>query len=322
MPRQEHSFLETAKKKSHFSLYRAFLSVGRISNDFFPRLSAAMTGTTMTMASKTTPVPPARRVVYRHSAWVRLTHWINVLCLTLLLMSGLQIFNAHSALYLGSKSNFNDPVLSIGANADEARGQTTILGHEFNTTGALGFWRGPPPVERAFPSAVTLPSVQDLATGRRWHFTFAWLLVANGALVIIYGLASGHFRKDIWPGWRDLKHIPRSIVDHARLRFATGEEARHYNVLQKLSYGAILFLVLPGIVLAGLTMSPAMDAAAPWLLTLFGGRQSARTVHFILAFTLVAFVIVHVAMVFLSGPLNNLRSIITGRYAIEDEGKR
>ena len=122
------------------------------------------------------------------------------------------------------------------------------------------------------------------------------------SIAVIYGLASGHFRKDIWPGFRELKHVPRSIIDHARLRFGKGEAARHYNVLQKLSYAAILFVVLPGIVLAGLTMSPAIDTAAPWLLGLFGGRQSARTIHFVLAFTLVAFVIVHVAMVFLIGP--------------------
>src|SRR5271165_3874803 len=126
--------------------------------------------------SSLTEAPPAgsrKRVVYRHSGFVRWTHWVNVLCLTILLMSGLQIFNAHSALYIGAKSNFDHPVLEIGANADDTRGETTILGHTFNTTGVLGLFKGKDseaePVERAFPPAVTLPSEQDLGTGRRWH---------------------------------------------------------------------------------------------------------------------------------------------------------
>ncbi len=250
---------------------------------------------------------------------MRLTHWTNVLCLTILLMSGLQIFNAHSALYIGSKSNFDHPVLEIGANADDTRGETTILGHTFDTTGVLGLFNGEE--ERAFPPAVTLPSYQDLGTGRRWHFTFAWLLVANGALALIYGIVSGHFRKDVWPGWRDFKALPKSFIEHARLHFEKGEAALRYNPLQKLAYAIILFIVLPGIVLAGLAMSPGMDGAAPWLPALFGGRQSARTVHFIFAFTLVAFVIIHLVMVVLTGPLNNLRSIITGRYAIKEDGR-
>jgi thiosulfate reductase cytochrome b subunit len=254
---------------------------------------------------------------------VRLTHWINVLCLTILLMSGLQIFNAHSALYIGAKSDFDHPIVEIGANADDTRGETTIFGHPFDTTGVLGLFKGrgekAEPVERAFPSAVTLPSEQDLATGRRWHFTFAWLLVANLAVAFIYGLVSGHFGKDVWPGWRDLKRVPESIIEHARLNFEKGEAALRYNPLQKIAYAIILFIVLPGIVLAGLAMSPGMDAAAPWLPAMFGGRQSARTIHFILAFTLVAFFVIHIVMVILTGPLNNLRSMITGRYAIKED---
>jgi thiosulfate reductase cytochrome b subunit len=279
---------------------------------------------TMTDASLTQVRRAARkrRIVYRHSVFIRLTHWINVLCLSILFMSGLQIFNAHPALYLGSKSRFDHPILQIASNEDATRGETTILGRTFDTTGLLGLFKGQgEPLERAFPPVLTLPSYQDLATGRRWHFTFAWLLVANGVLALIYGLASGHLRKDVAPGWRDLRAIPKSIIEHARLRFSKGEEALRYNPLQKLAYAVILFLVLPVIVLAGLAMSPGMDAAAPWLPALFGGRQSARTVHFILAFSLVAFVIIHLAMVILTGPLNNLRSMITGRYAVEGEDR-
>lgn len=118
--------------------------------------------------------------------------------------------------------------------------------------------------------------------------------------------------------WRD---IPHSIWQHIRLRFAKGDAARHYNVLQKLTYFAIVFIVLPIMILAGMTMSPGLNARFPFLLTLFGGRQTARTIHFILAFGLVAFAFIHVAMVILSGFFNNMRSMITGRYVI-DSSKR
>ena len=114
-------------------------------------------------------------------------------------------------------------------------------------------------------------------------------------------------------------HLAREIADHARLRFPKGAEARRYNALQKLAYLAVIFGLLPLMVATGLTMSPAFDAIAPWLLDLFGGRQSARTIHFITASLLVAFVAVHIAMVLLSGVFNNMRSMITGRYAIETE---
>jgi thiosulfate reductase cytochrome b subunit len=111
------------------------------------------------------------------------------------------------------------------------------------------------------------------------------------------------------------------VVTHARLRFPKGEEARRYNVLQKLAYLAVALVLLPLMVATGLTMSPGIDAAWPWLLDLFGGRQSARSIHFICASLIVLFVIVHLVMVVASGLFNNLRSMITGRYAIETEGE-
>jgi thiosulfate reductase cytochrome b subunit len=265
-----------------------------------------------------------RRSIYRHALVVRLTHWLNVLCLTLLLMSGLQIFNAHPALYWGDKSDFEHPVLAMTA-ADAPDGSgigvTTILGHEFTTTGLLGlsFSANGRPIERGFPSWATIPSYQDLATGRLWHFFFAWLLVLNGAAYLAYALASRHLGRDLLPTRHDLAHIGRSIRDHLRLRFPKGKEAEHYNVLQKLAYLLVIFVLLPLIVLAGLAMSPQIDAGFPVLLDVFGGRQSARTVHFIAAWTLVAFVLVHLVMVVVSGLWNNLRSMITGRYVVEEE---
>ena len=113
------------------------------------------------------------------------------------------------------------------------------------------------------------------------------------------------------PIWRDIK-------DHARLRFPTGLAALRYNVLQKASYIGVIFVLLPMIILTGLTMSPGMDAAWPWLVDLFGGRQSARSIHFIVAWLLVAFFLVHILMVLLAGPINELRAMITGWYRVPE----
>ena len=152
--------------------------------------------------------------------------------------------------------------------------------------------------------------------GRRWHFFFAWILVLNGLVYVAY-LTGGRHLRDLWPSLKDLRAIPRSIADHARLRFPEGEEALHYNVLQKLAYLSVV-IAFPVLILAGLTMSPAMNSAFSWLLTLFGGRQAARALHFLLATYLVLFVIVHLVMVVLSGPINNMRSMITGRSRIKE----
>lgn len=262
------------------------------------------------------------RVIYRHTLLVRVTHWINALCLAILLMSGLQIFNAHPALYWGNRSDFDKPLLALTAQQDSdgsiTKGVTTILGKSFATTGVLGASRDENGdlSERGFPSWITIPSYQDLATGRRWHFFFAWLLVFNGVVYVANLIARRHL-KDFLPSGQELRSIPASIGEHIRLHFPKGDAALHYNVLQKLAYLSVI-VALPILVLAGLTMSPALDSAFPWLLTLFGGRQSARTVHFILAFYLVGFAIVHVVMVLISGFLNNMISMITGRYAIEE----
>ena len=263
--------------------------------------------------------------VRRHAALTRLTHWLNALCFFLLLMSGLQIFNAHPALYWGNVSDFQNPLASIGVKADAAgvkRGVTTVLGHAFDTTGVLGLTALPDgrTIARAFPAWATLPGWQSLADGRRWHFFFAWALALNGALYLVYSLLSRHLWRDLVPSRLELAHIGRTFWDHLRLRFPKGEEARRYNVLQQITYLAVIWVMFPLLIVAGLAMSPYLDAAFPWLPGLFGGRQAARTVHFLLAFALVIFVIVHVLMVVLSGPWNNLRAMVTGRFRIE-EGK-
>lgn len=266
-------------------------------------------------------------LVRRHSLAVRITHWINVLALAVLLASGLQIFNAHPALYWGDRSTFADPWLSMTAGERNGQpvGVTRIGDRIWETTGVLGFSGGDArPEVRGFPAWSTLPSYRSLADGRRWHFFFAWVLVINGLTYWAAAVASGHLRRDLLPTWRELgpRHLWREVLDHARLRFPKGEAAKAYNGLQKLSYVAMIALLLPLMVLTGLCMSPGFNAGFPWLLELFGGRQSARTLHFLCAWAIVGFVLVHVAMVLLAGPLNLLRSMITGRFAIRVEGGR
>ncbi len=263
-------------------------------------------------------------MVARHSLLVRVTHWINVLALLVLLTSGLQIFVAHPALYWGAKSTFSEPwvLVGVGRKAGELVGVTQIGDAVFETTGVLGL-SGKPGFEeqRAFPAWATLPSYRSLADGRRWHFFFAWLFVLNGLTYLAGNLVNGHLRRDLTPTRDELRprHLWREVLDHARLRFPKGEAAQRYNSLQKLTYLAVIFVVLPLMVLTGLSMSPGMNAALPWLPELFGGRQSARTIHFLSASAIVLFVIVHVVMVIVSSPLNSLRSMITGRFAIRGD---
>jgi thiosulfate reductase cytochrome b subunit len=262
-------------------------------------------------------------MIYRHTRVVRIAHWINALCFLLLLMSGLQIFNAHPRLYWGQKgADFDKPFFEIGAGqTPDGRfvGITRFGDTAVTTTGVLGVStsKGQPNLV-AFPSWLTVPSWRDLATGRRWHFFFAWALVLNGLTYLGFGVANRHFRRDIVPTGAELKprHILKDIWDHVRLKHPTGEAARHYNTLQKLAYAAVIFILFPVMVLTGLTMSPGFDAIAPVLVDLFGGRQSARSIHFISANLLVLFLVVHLVQVVIAGAWNEIRSMITGRYRV------
>jgi thiosulfate reductase cytochrome b subunit len=275
------------------------------------------------------PVPTGagRETIYRHSRVVRLTHWLNVVLVSLLLMSGLQIFNAHPRLYWGAYgADADHPWLEIAArNAASVRpqGVLRVAGHQFATSGVLGVSRGADGqlTQQGFPRWMTLPSRRDLATGRRWHFFLVWLFVANGLIYFVAGALNGHFRRDLAPSGAELapRNILGSIFDHIRLRHPVGEAAKSFNVLQKLTYLAVIFAILPMMILTGLAMSPGIDAAAPWLVSVLGGRQSARGLHFITANLIVLFVIVHVVEVILAGVWNELRSMITGRYVIKLE---
>jgi len=254
---------------------------------------------------------------------IRITHWIGVFAVTFLLMSGLQIFNAHPALYWGPKSEFQRPWLAIDAvqgPGGEPAGVTRLGGASFDTTGVLG-WSGPPGREsaRAFPSWATIPSYYDLGTARVVHFFFAWALGATLLAWLLASLLNGHIRRDLWPRLKDFRSLPRDIADHARLKFSHG---RRYGPLQKLTYAGVLFVLLPLMVVTGLAMSPSMNAVLPFLNEVLGGRQTARTIHFAVMTLLVLFFVVHMLMILAAGPVNELRSIVTGWYRANPPGEK
>lgn len=260
--------------------------------------------------------------VFRHRWSTRIWHWLNALAVFVLLMSGLTIFNAHPRLYWGQAgANFDQPFLQIGGN--NQLGFLRVGSLRIDTTGVLGNWKDNKGITRhyAFPDWATLPSQYSLALARRWHLFFAWILGLGIAGYLSLSLLNRHIGRDLLPAVSELSpgHLWHEVSNHARLRFPTGLAAARYNSLQKISYVAVLLMLLPVIVLTGLTMSPGMNAAWPWLLDLFGGRQSARSLHFIAASLIALFIIVHLVMVVLAGPINEIRSMITGRYKLPPE---
>jgi Ni/Fe-hydrogenase b-type cytochrome subunit len=281
----------------------------------------------MTDVYKTEKVIPKPYLIYRHTLPIRIMHWVNVICFTVLLMSGLNIFNAHSALNIG-KSSYNGqaPILEMraGKTSDgKLIGVTNILGYDFNTTGLFGLSEGPNGqlLRRGFPSWMTLPSTQWLSMARRWHLFFAWLFVVNGICYMAYAFTSKHMQRDLFTTKKDRTLIWQSIKDHVQFKHAHGEDAKRYNVLQKIAYLSVIFVLLPLVILMGMAMSPFLDSLIPGWVDLFGGRQSARTIHFVVAWLLVAFVFIHVFEVIITGLWNNLRSMITGYFQIASDKK-
>ncbi len=268
------------------------------------------------------PQTPAPVRVYRHRLPTRLWHWVNAATLLILLMSGLMIFNAHPRLYWGQYgANPDHAWFAVGATP--TTGFVRIGETRIETTGVLGRWTDAKGVEQtwAFPGWATIPTSYSLADGRRWHLFFAWILAVGLTLYMLWTAFGGHLRRDLHvrrSEWSP-RHIWQDIKDHARLRFPKGAAAGRYNILQKLSYIGVIFILLPLMIFTGLTMSPGMDAAWPWLLDVFGGRQSARSIHFIAAWLLVAFFLVHIAMVLLAGPVNEIRSMVTGWFRLPPE---
>lgn len=266
---------------------------------------------------------------HRHAAAVRITHWVNALAIFFLLMTGFNIFNAHPGLYWGQYGAEDDDGrrwLEIGSDdtpAGQPYGFLRIGSVTVTTTGVLGLSTGANgrPVAIAYPAWATFPSYRDLATARNWHFFFAWVLIVNGLAYLGYSLVTGHLRRDLLPTGRELapSNIAHDIVQHARLKFPKGEAAKRYHILQKLAYGGVVLVLLPLVVFTGLGMSPANNAAWPWILDIFGGRPNARSLHWVAANLILLFIIVHVLMVVLAGPINEIRSMITGKFRIDPE---
>ena len=229
------------------------------------------------------PLPGGRTAVWRHPIVVRITHWLNVITVVVLLMSGLNILMAHPHLYWGLKSTFADPWVDI------------------------------PRV----PGWLMIPSIRDLATARHWHFFFAWVFVLNGLAYLAYGVVSGRFGRRLWPTRTDLGGVWASVKEHARFHFPKDDHARTYNVIQKLTYLTMILIVLPMMLITGLSMSPGFNSIGGLLLDLMGGRQSARTLHFIAAALIVGFIVIHVGLVIWTGVVNNMRAMTTGWFTIE-----
>jgi Ni/Fe-hydrogenase b-type cytochrome subunit len=225
-------------------------------------------------------------LVFRHRLSTRIWHWVNAVTVFIMLMSGLMIFNAHPRLYWGH----------YGANSDPA-------------------WLELP----RFPGWATIPSTYSLAEGRHWHLAFGWVLGFSLLAYLLISLFNGHFRKDVALSRAEVQpaHLWDDIKQHARFKFHSGDA--RYNPLQKITYSLILFVILPTVILSGLTLSPGMNAAWPWLVDLFGGRQSARSIHFIMAGCIAAFIVIHVLLVIMAGPINEMRSMITGWFVIKEE---
>ena len=215
-------------------------------------------------------------------------HWVNALALLTLLGSGMMISNAHPHLYWGK----------YGANFDRP-------------------WWNPP----TFPGWLTIPSSYNLAMGRRWHLFFALVLAFGLLAYMIASLVNRHFARDLTVRARELSpaHLWVDLKAHLALRFHDPERPGDYNIFQKLSYVTVIFILLPLMIATGLALSPGMDAAWPWLLTLLGGRQTARSIHFLAASGLGLFTVVHLVLVMLAGVVPELRSIITGWWTVPEE---
>ena len=262
---------------------------------------------------------------YRHRLPVRIMHWINVVAFVVMLMSGLMIFNAHPTLNWG-KQSYGDAteVLSVEAyrtKHGDLRGVTTIFGRSFDTTGLFGVAPNAQGIAAtyAFPHWLTIPSTYSLAVARRWHFFFMWVFIVNGLAYVAWSIASRHLSRDLAPTRTDLSSIWQSVKDHVRFRHPRGDAAKRYNVLQKLAYLSVIFVWLPLVILMGFAMSPSLNALLPGWVDVFGGRQSARTLHFVAALALVAFTALHVFLVLTTGLWNNMRSMLSGRYRIDPE---
>ncbi len=265
--------------------------------------------------------PVAGERVYRHSIVARTTHWLWTLAMLVLVMSGLQIFNAAPYLDASDKSNPARRILSFDAptTADGKQiGTTTVFGHTFTTTHVLGYTDDGQggEAQRAFPGALTLPATQDLADGRTWHFFFGWVL----ALSLIAYIIAGAIRKNLRELILRPSDLPKLLPMQLYYFHLRKEPPPHgtYNPLQKAAYTVVLFVFIPLIILTGLALSPGIDAMSGPLVWLLGGRQFARTWQFALMALLIVNYATHMLLVFPTGACNKNKSIFTGCNLLKD----
>jgi thiosulfate reductase cytochrome b subunit len=220
----------------------------------------------------------------RHSAFVRVTHWLHTLSFFALVISGIAILLAHPRLYWGE-------------------------------TGARD---GPSLIDLPLPFVLDIPI---RGPGRYLHFLAAWICVLTGLLYVVFGLFSRHLWNNLVPKKADLgwKPILRVVSNHMHLKRPSGAESQNYNVVQRLTYLAVVFILFPVVIWTGLAMSPAITSVFPVIVHVFGGQQSARTIHFFVSVALVLFLVVHIAMVCLAGFKNRVRAMVTGHAAAEKE---
>lgn len=229
-------------------------------------------------------VVPATSEKKRHSAVVRVTHWLSTIVFLALLLTGGEIVLSHPRFYWGETGNVNmKPWLNLHLPSSR---DTVPTGYGY-----------------------VLPDQNGWS--RYLHFQAAWLAVATGLLYVIWGVFNGHFRRNLIPG--SLKGIGASIVAHLKFKRPSAEEAWSYNVLQRLTYLAVIFLLFPLMIWTGLAMSFGFDSAFPLAVQLLGGHQTARSLHFLVTILLVLFLVVHVVMIFVAGFRARMRAMITGR---------
>ena len=247
--------------------------------------------------------PGADESVPRHARWVRISHWILTASALTLAVSGFVILMAHPRLYWGEAGNDLTPaLLELPISRNFQHG-----GFDEPKT----FFGG---VDGPFSASRTFDIFNQNGWGRSLHFLAAWCLVVAGGVYLLRGAMAGHFRSRIVPSRRELAPplLARDLADHLRLRVPRSSGSGPYGLLQKTAYTSVVFVATPLIVLTGLTMSPAVTAGLPFLLDLFGGYQSARTIHFFSFVVLLLFVLVHVVMVVRTGFKRQMRAMTLG----------
>jgi len=224
----------------------------------------------------------------RHSAIVRATHWITTLCFLALLVSGVEVLISHPRFYWGETGNVLTPPL---------------------------FTLPIPASRSSVPTGYGYVLPDQNGWSRYLHFQSAWLAVLTGLLYVAFGVLNGHFRRNLLPTRSDLSRraLSTMIMKHLSFRFARDADAWSYNVLQRLTYLLVIFVLFPLVIWTGLAMSPSIASAFPSTVAILGGQQSARTIHFVVSVILVLFLLVHVAMVVLTGFRHRMGAMITGR---------